>query len=88
MKQLLIATLLFITTGCATVLVEQSDVVVTTPDEQVIYVKATETGQLVYDNWSKGLWGDTSTVLILLDTVEYNNLYEKSYISKRRNKRR
>lgn len=22
------------------------------------------------------------------DTVEYNNLYEKSYISKRRNKRR
>ena len=88
MKTILIATLLFITTGCATVLVEQSDVVVTTPDEQVIYVKATEKGQLVYDNWLEGLWGDTSTVLILLDTVEYNNLYEKSYISKRRNKRR
>ncbi len=88
MKQLLIGTLLFITTGCASVLIEQSDVVVTTLDEQVIYVKATEKGQLVYDNWSKGLWGDTSTVLILLDTVEYNNLYEKSYISKRRNKRR
>lgn len=73
-------------TSCATSYVAQSDIAISSWDESIVYIKDTELGKEIYEHWKDGDWGDSSTV-ILLSPEEFDNIYEKSYISKRGSKR-
>lgn len=37
------------------------------------------------EHWNKGSWGDNH-IIVLIDTAEFKELYEKSYISRRSNR--
>jgi hypothetical protein len=88
MKKFYFVTIIgIIMTSCATNYVAQSDVVVTSWDESIVYIKDNEIGKHIYDHWSQGCWGD-STIVMLVDSIEFNKLYEKSYTSRRGSQRR
>lgn len=87
MKTLFILSSLLLA-GCASnFYVQKSDLVVTTIDESIIYIKDGELGKQLYEHWNQGSWGDDH-VVVLLDTAEFKELYEKSYISRRSNRAR
>ena len=80
---ILLASILLV--GCATNShVQKSEHVVTTIDQSVIYIKEGEVGNTLYEHYMEGQWGD-EYIVVILDTVQFKLLYEKSYISKRRN---
>lgn len=88
MKTILMIILSISLTGCASNLcVQKSEYVITTFDESIVYIKDGEVGQKLYGYWEEGQW-DKECIVVLLDTVQFKKLYEKSYISKRGNKRR
>lgn len=86
MKTLFILSSLLLA-GCASDLyVQKSDLVVTTIDESIIYIKDGDLGKQLYEHWNQGSWGDNH-IVVLLDTAEFKELYEKSYISRRSNRK-
>lgn len=71
--------------GCASNFhVQKSEYVVTTIDQSVIYIKDGDIGKQLYKFYEDGEWGN-DYIVVMLDTVQFKLLYEKSHISKRRN---
>mgnify|MGYP001086445697 CR=1 FL=1 len=71
--------------GCAANFhVQKSEHVVTTIDRSVIYIKEGDVGNTLYKHYMEGEWGD-DYIVVMLDSIQFKQLYEKSYISKRRN---
>ena len=88
MKAILIIILSISLIGCASNLcVQKSEYVITTFNESIVYIKDGDVGQQLYRYWKQGEW-DKECIVVLLDTVQFKKLYEKSYISKRGDKRR
>jgi len=84
MKKLIIILSISLT-GCASNFhIQKSEHVITTIDQSVIYIKDGDVGKQLYKLYETGQWGD-DFIVVMLDSVQFKLLYEKSYISKRRN---
>lgn len=71
-------------TGCASnMCVQKSKHVITTLDESVVYIKDSEIGQHLYKYYNEGIWGE-ELIVVMLDTTQFNELYENSISSSRR----
>jgi len=86
LNKIKILAVLLMTSCVSSTYVKKSEIAVASWDEGIVFIKNTTLGQEIYNNWLEGSWGDTTEV-ILLDSVEFNKLYEKSYTSRRSNKK-
>lgn len=77
MKKLLF--LSFIAFGCKTVkpYIQHSEVTIVTQDTSKIWILNNDHGPIIYNVWSKGLYGN-KTKAYLVDSVEFANLRKKS----------
>ena len=51
-------------------LVQQSEIVITTPDERIVWIKDYDHGPQLYENWSKGIYGPAEVHLVPADKFE------------------
>ena len=58
-------------------LIRQSDVAVTTEDERVLYLKKDPTGELIYNSWRSGAYGD-STMVYLVPPMKFETLLRRA----------
>ena len=87
-KFLFIAIIGIIVTSCATTYVAYSETIVSTKDKDIIYIKNTNIGNYIYKCWKNDTLNKSNNIVILMDTVEFNRLYEESYKPRRNNPKR
>lgn len=63
--------------GCSTKtkLVQQSPYVITTPKEDVVYIRDSDIGSTIYESWRSGAYGPCT--VHLMDSSSFENLKER-----------
>lgn len=74
MKKLISISLLVILASCGSAdtvaLVQKSDIVISTPDERIVWIKDDQHGAALYEYWQKGTFGEVEVHLVSTEKFE------------------
>lgn len=82
MKKLILILLL---TSCSTsAYIKKSDFVILNKNEKIVFIKNDNIGKMIYEIWINNKSYENE-IVVLLDTINFKKVYEKSYKPRRRN---
>lgn len=62
----------------------KSELVLASVNDSVLLIKNNNVGNHLYETWLSGAWGNDH-VVILMDTLYFNKIYEESYMVNKTN---
>ena len=74
MKKLISISLLVILASCGSIdtaaLIQKSDVIISTPDERIVWIKDDQHGAALYEYWQNGTFGPAEVHLVSVEKFE------------------